>query len=58
MTNKNYPIEEIEDLVKQLVKITELIIDPPKSVDAEVVSRLMGSQYETIQSLKAITLKE
>lgn len=58
MTNKNYPIEEIEDLVKQLVKITELIIEPPQSVDSALIDKLMSAQYETIQCLRAITEQE
>ena len=55
MTNQNHLIDEIKDLVKQLVNITEILIDPPSSVEGSVIEELRGSQYETIQCIKAIT---
>jgi hypothetical protein len=55
MANENYPIEEIKDLVNQLVNITEILIDPPESIDEEVIDKLRGSQYETVQCIKALT---
>ncbi|WP_171731980.1 hypothetical protein [Vibrio sp. 070316B] len=55
MTKENYHTEEIKDLVSQLVKITEILIEPPSSVDKKTLEALRISQYETIQNLSAIT---
>lgn len=54
MSNANYPIEEIQDLVTQLVNLTELIANRPDSLDEDVVHGLIGAQYETVQCLKGI----
>ena len=55
MTKENYHTEEIKDLVSQLVKITEILIEPPSSVDKKTLEALRISQYETIQNPSAIT---
>lgn len=55
MAKENYHTEEVKDLVSQLVKITELLIEPPSSVDKETLEELKISQYETIQNLSLIT---
>lgn len=55
MSNENYHTEEVKDLVSQLVRITELLIDPPSSLDSSTINDLKLAQYETIQNLSCIT---
>lgn len=55
MAKENYPIEEVKDLVNQLVRITEVLIDPPSSLDSSTINDLKLAQYETIQNLSCIT---
>lgn len=54
MAKTNYPIEEVKDLVSQLVRITELLIDPPDSIDENVLKGLKEAQYETIQTIQCV----
>ena len=51
MTNEKNRTEEIQVLVEQLVTLTELILNPPKSIDQGTLEDLRSAQLESINVL-------
>lgn len=51
MTNEKNRTEEIQVLVEQLVTLTELILNPPKSIDQGTLEDLKSAQLESINVL-------